>query len=298
MTRCTDRTMPPCRRTSPWAAAALASLAALAAAALPACNKDGATSAPAMTFDGMMKKMVGPSAKERVAMAFDPNDADKRREGVLGLSKHDWGLKEPYLKGYDALLKTDKEPLVRAAAVQALGKAKDPTYLPSVAKALYDRAEPVRVDAAIALDSLLGEPAVEHLRNRATQDESQDVRSAAAKALRHYRREDVMHTLVDCLTDKAFAVRHEAHASLVEIVGQDLGYQPKDWLPALNGPLPAPPKPASWWDRMWQRNEAPKAPPTTAPAPDASKAPPAAATPASKPAPAAVPPGTASKLAR
>jgi hypothetical protein len=258
--------MPPSRRPSPWAVAALASLAALAAAALPACNKDsGATSAPAMTFDGMMKKMVGPSAKERVAMAFDPNDADKRREGILGLSKHDWGLKEPYLKGYDALLKTDKEPLVRAAAVQALGKAKDPTYLPSVAKALYDRAEPVRVDAAIALDSLIGEPAVEHLRNRATQDESQDVRSPAAKALRHYRREDVMHTLVDCLTDKTFAVRHEAHASLVEIVGQDLGYQPKDWLPALNGPLPAPPKPVSWWDRMWQKNETPKTPPTTAP---------------------------------
>jgi hypothetical protein len=277
-----------------WALLPLLALAA--AAALPACNKGGPTSAPAMTFEGMMKKMVGPSAKERVAMAFDPNDADKRREGILGLSKHDWGLKEPYLKGYDALLKTDKEPLVRAAAVQALGKAKDPTYLPSVAQALYDRAEPVRVDAAIALDSLIGEPAVEHLRNRAVQDDSQDVRSAAARALRHYRREDVVRTLVDCLTDKAFAVRHEAHASLVEVVAQDLGYQAKDWLPALSRPLPAAaPKPASWWDRMWQRNQTPKAPPTTAPA-ALKTAPPAA--PASGPAPAAAPPGTASKLAR
>jgi hypothetical protein len=286
MTRCADRKVPwPSLRGT--AAGVLVAL--VAAAALPACSKDaaGPSSAPAMTFDGMMKKIVGPSAKDRVAMAFDPNDADRRREGVLGLSKHDWGLKEPYLKGYDALLRTDKEPLVRAAAARALGKAKDPTYLPSVAKALYDPAEPVRVDSAIALDSLTGEQAVEALRNRAVLDDSQDVRAAAAKALRHYRREDVVRTLMECLTDKAFSVRHQAHASLVEIVGQDLGYQPADWSAVAGRPLAGPPKPASWWDRMWQRSETPRKP----------ESPPAAAA-TSKPVPAAAPPGTASKLAR
>ena len=65
-----------------------------------------------------VRSMWGPSPKELVAWAFDPNDPDRRREGIIGLSSKDWGLKEPYLKGYAALLKTDKDPLVRAAAVR------------------------------------------------------------------------------------------------------------------------------------------------------------------------------------
>lgn len=215
------------------------------------------------TLQNFLKKLRGQSPKQNVAMAFDPNDADRRREGILALSERKWGLKEPYLKGYAAILKTDEDPLVRSAAVRALGKAKDPKYLDVVARSLLDRVVFVRQDAATALDGLVGDAAVGPLRDRAANDIDQDVRANCAKALRHYRRDDVAQTLVACLSDKAFSVRHEAHASLVELTGRDLGYEPQDWANVtLQAPSPdKPQKPDSWWDRLWRRRKKPTPPP-------------------------------------
>ena len=59
----------------------------------------------------------GPTPQEQLAMAFDPDDADNRREGVLMLSSYEWGLAEPYLKGYAMLLATDDDATVRSAAL-------------------------------------------------------------------------------------------------------------------------------------------------------------------------------------
>jgi len=243
----------------------------LLAACLGGCGKSGdvdSGSGKDWTLNALLKKLSGRSPSQSVAMAFDPNDADRRREGIVALSKKDWGLKEPYLKGYAAILRTDEDPLVRAAAVRALGKAADPNYVGDVSRALFDRVTFVRQDAAGALDKLIGETAIEPLRDRAAGDADQDVRAYCARALRHYRRDDVVQTLAKCLVDKAFSVRHEAHASLVALAGRDLGYDPQAWgnlaLKGL-GPAKAPEKRKSWWDRLWRGFKKPPPKPTTQP---------------------------------
>ena len=246
---------------------------ALLAAVLTGCSKGGGEGGN-VTLNSMAQKFSGPAPSQLVAWAFDPNDPDRRRQGVVGLSSKDWGLKEPYLKGYATLLKTDKDPLVRAAAVRALGRAQDPNYAPDITRALMDTDVTVRQDAATALDKVHDDNSATPLRNRAISDVDQDVRANSCRALRHHRDMAVVRTLVDCLSDKAFSVRYQAHGSLVEIVAKDLGYDPRDWADlagaASLAPKAAPPDEAPWWD--WMRVTKPGSQPATKPASTAPKA--------------------------
>ena len=191
----------------------------------PGCGKH----ADAPTLQRVVEKLTGPSPAEHVAGAFDPDDPDKRREGIVALSEKSWGLQEPYLRGYAALLRADESPLVRSAAVRALGKAGDPNYLPDVATALDDESAEVRLDAAAALDSLPGDEAIRPLMRRAQGDDADDVRAACARALRHYPRSDVLEALRRCLADPAYVVRYEARGAMTALVGRDMGPGPADW---------------------------------------------------------------------
>ncbi len=190
----------------------------------------------------------GPPTKVMAAKAFDPDSADNRREGVVFLANKDFGLKEPYLKGYAMLLRTDDDPLVRSAAARALGKAGDVTYLSNVVRALGDRSVQVRWDATVALDNLVGDEAVDPLRRGAIRDESADVRAACAKTLRNYRTKPVAQTLRQCLEDEEFSVQYQAHESLVGMTGKDFGYDILEW---PSNPLVAagtePETKKPWW---------------------------------------------------
>ncbi|MBL7134623.1 MAG: HEAT repeat domain-containing protein, partial [Phycisphaerae bacterium] len=83
-------------------------------------------------------------------------------------------------------------------------------------------------------------------------ERSPDVRAACARALRHYRRTDVVAVLAEAVEDEKedLLVRWHAHDSLVEIVGVDRGWARSDWegdtkkLP----PLPQPEK--RWWEHI------------------------------------------------
>jgi hypothetical protein len=251
-------------------------LVVLLAALLPGCSKGGGEGG-GTSLNSMVQKLSGPSPGQLAAWAFDPNDPDRRRQGIVGLSSKDWGLKEPYLKGYAALLKTDRDPLVRAAAVRALGRAQDANYAPDVTRALLDADATVRQDAAIAADKVYDGSSAAVLRNRAISDVDQDVRANSCRALRHHRDMAVVRTLVECLSDKAFSVRYQAHESLVEVVGKDLGYDGQEWADVAGAralaPKAAPADELPWWD--WMRITQSASRSSTTPAPAAPKAAPA-----------------------
>lgn len=165
-----------------------------------------------------------------VEKALDPSDPDRRREGIVGLSQ----LKiadEKILKVYAIVASNPKEePSVRGVALGALGRAKYSKYLPEIVGCLEDPSTQVRWDAAVAMDSVIGEAAIEPLRKHAISDSAMDVRATCSHALRHYKRAEVVGTLGRCLRDREFTVRFQAHNSLVELAGEDLGYESEPWL--------------------------------------------------------------------
>jgi HEAT repeat protein len=179
-----------------------------------------------------MRDLVGPRRNEIARKVFDSEDADVRRETMVEMSKRPWGLSGATLRVYALVARTpSEEPTVRSVAIRALGRAgaEAEPYIDDILLALGDGVDDLRWDAAVALDSVVADAAVEGLCLRAVHDTSVDVRGACARALRHYRRTDAASALIDAMRDSDFAVRRQAHASLVEIVGRDLGPDASHW---------------------------------------------------------------------
>lgn len=195
------------------------------------------------------------SPRERIAMAFDVDDPDRRREGIVALTEVRGWDAEPYLEAY-ATLAGDPDPLVRGAAIGALARAGASDYLDVVIAALDDRHRRVRLDAAEALDRLHGDAAVGPLRRGATEAEDPDLRARCARALRHYRTRPVLDTLLAALGDEAFAVRYAARRSLRMLTGEDGAYSAAAWRrvlaaeedPFARAETSEPKRP--WW-RAW-----------------------------------------------
>ncbi|MFP4105090.1 MAG: HEAT repeat domain-containing protein [Phycisphaerae bacterium] len=206
--------------------------------------------------DGISEKMEDifpPSGPERVQMAFVSPDPDVRRKGVRLLSQDEWGRKESYQKGYANLVNSDPDPSVRAAAVLALGKCRNPEHLDTIIHALGDKNELVRWDAVRALQMVQGPEAVNPLQKVALEDESANVRAGAVKALRNYPRKEVVRALIDTLGDKDFAVRYHSRRSLQMLTGRDYGYNRRAWLRQDNLPVreaTAESKDKPWWDLL------------------------------------------------
>lgn len=202
-------------------------------------------------FAQAMAELSGRSPGALVRQMFESPDPDLRRSAIEELSRKDRGRRGPYLKAYAAMA-ADPAPTVRSAAVRALGRAGDSRYARTVADALKDGEETVRWDAAVALDSLADDQTVRPLAESATTDTSVDVRAAAAKALRHYPRKDVLDTLLRCLEDEAFCVRFQAAGALSELTGEAGGTDADRWreiLAAKPDPFARPARPKRpWWD--------------------------------------------------
>jgi len=249
-----------------------ASLLACLAGGSIGCEKGGSAMQRLGRAFRLEKK---PGPEKQVSQLYLGKTGDERREALVAVSSQDWGLQEPYPAKYASMLKDDPDPSVRGAAAGALGRSGQVKYLPDVVAGLEDESARVRWDSAAALDILIGPAAVDPLRKHATEDTSTDVRAACAKALRNYREKPVVRTLMRCLGDDAFAVRHRAHSSLAEMTGRDLGYDPEKWAELSDEELAAtrparPPRPR--WDLLGLTNRrAPR--PAPAPAAETPKRP-------------------------
>jgi HEAT repeat protein len=165
---------------------------------------------------------------------YNQGSADMRREGINELSDRNFGRKAPYTEQYQIMAQTDRDWLVRAAAIRALNRSRDSSATGIYVKALADENDIVRVEACKALVHM-PDPAAPAALVKLLGDASQprDVRIWAAEALQHYRTLDVARTLASQLQGREFGVAWQSRKSLVTITGQDLGYDEPAWLKYL-----------------------------------------------------------------
>lgn len=167
----------------------------------------------------------------------DTASADARRRGINDLVRWDFAQGGPYVKRYRQIAAGDPEPLVRATAIRALNRARDPEARPIFIDALRDASPEVRLEAAKALNNLPDPNAAEPLtRVVANPEEDRDVRIAAADALRHYKSIEVARALIPRLAEHDFGLAWQSRRSLRTMTGRDLRYDEAAWLEYITGP--------------------------------------------------------------
>ncbi len=242
----------------------------LSAMILSVCGCGGQFEDAGYKVKGFFGMFSRPHPKVLTGQAFDDTvDPDTRREAILALSSHQWGLTETYLNGYDVILRAEmrkprdrRDTALMSATIGALGRGRNPKYIPILVLALKLAFSPqVRWDAAAALDTVVGDDAIAQLceSSNPETEASVDVRVACCRAMRHYRRQDVVDTLVNRLaSSEEFAVRYRAHETLVGLCERDFGPDYTDWVGAkLKKPPPvetAEKKKRSMWNPLnWFR---------------------------------------------
>ena len=160
----------------------------------------------------------------------DSQSPDHRRRGINWLSARDFGRRPPYTTRYQQIAQADSDWLVRAVAIRALNRSRDRSAAPIFIRALNDKSDLVRWEAAKALGNVPDPQAAEPLaRILSNPSDNKDVRIAAADALRHYHDPGVARTLARTLNGRDFGVSWQARRSLVHLTGRDLRYDERAW---------------------------------------------------------------------
>ena len=167
----------------------------------------------------------------------DADSADHRREGINRLMTYDFASGPVYTRRYRQIAQFDPDATVRATAVRAANRARDPKAPPIFVRALSDKSELVRLEGAKGLvhqpDPTAAAPLLSLLSDR---EESRDVRIACADALKHYRTPPVARALIASLNDRDFSIAWQARRSLRYLTGRDFGYNDGAWLAFFTGP--------------------------------------------------------------
>jgi len=141
------------------------------------------------------------------AIDLDSPSPDRRRQAVTKIVGQGFGKGLPYTDVYRGMSLLDTDHTVRAAAIRALSRSRDPGAKPVFVRGLSDGDASVRLEAAKAL-SRAPDASAELALRKVLQDpqESPEVRIAAAEALRHYGSLDSARALVSQLNGQNFAI--------------------------------------------------------------------------------------------
>lgn len=182
-------------------------------------------------IDEFISSFVPPSPSQAARDMLNPDDADRRRRGLVLISTSYFGGEEAYVRTYRNYAQSDQDPTVRAAAVEALGRHGEPDDATIIADQLGHENVQVRWAAARALQRLHN-PAVIGQVGRRLRDEEEhvDVRIAAAIALGQYRSSLAFESLVAALETRHLAVNLMAKRSLQIMTGQDIGMNSDAWI--------------------------------------------------------------------
>jgi len=182
----------------------------------------------------IMNPLRGETPRKWVRQMEDPDFPDERREGITKLVSRDFAKRPPYTTRYAQIAQLDQDYTVRAAAIRALNRSRDASATPTFIRALGDKSDLVRLEAAKALSNIPDPAAIkELLRVLQNPAENKDVRIAAADALRHYHDTTVARTLAGTLGAREFGIAWQARRSLRTITHEDFHYDETAWLQYL-----------------------------------------------------------------
>jgi HEAT repeat protein len=182
-------------------------------------------------FEQFSESFVPPTPAQAAQWAADPNDMENARRGTVLLASAPWGGALPYLRMYRLYAEDARDPLLRAAAIQALGRHGDPEDAVLVATNLVSPFRQVRLASARALQRLHDPSVADTLWPRLVDGaEDADVRTEIAVALGQYPTPAVFRALVAALAQRDLAVNAAAIDSLRSMTGQDIGLDEDAWL--------------------------------------------------------------------
>lgn len=138
------------------------------------------------------------------------------------------------------ILEQNDNPLLRAAAVKALGEFTVPEANEGLRVALTDADAKVRKTACAAWGARGSEEALQRLAETLGTDTDLDVRIAAARELRRFEDPTAYQALGLALQDPDPALQYQAIESLREASGKDYGNDLQAWQRFAQGQDPGP----------------------------------------------------------
>lgn len=203
----------------------LATASILAALILSGCEGAGSD------LRDFAETFAGPTPQEAARDATDPANAEAQRRGTVLLSAAPWGGSPAYVRFYRLYVEENVDPLVRAAAILALGRHGDPSDAAAISRQLTHESKQVRLAAALALQRL-HDPAVADAmwRRLIDEDEDAEVRVELAIGLAQYPTDSVFQALCAALDHRELAVNLAAGDSLRLLTNHDLGLDRALWL--------------------------------------------------------------------
>jgi len=188
------------------------------------------------------------TSQQWLDMALEAPNADDRRRGVLGLSQGPDGATDWAMKVYDTVARTDKDTMVRCAAVKAMGPAANSGQVSAILKIVssqtqrfpdvHPAAGPLRWEAARVLLAIVEnqryEPAqrgeiVKTLLERLARDGDRNVRLTVIDTLAYFAEQPVPAALIDVLDEEDFAIQRAAENSLIALTGITHHHDAKAW---------------------------------------------------------------------
>ncbi len=189
--------------------------------------------------DWQWSKFERPKTSEQyLDLALESPRPDDRRRGVVGLADGPDATSDWAVKVFDTIARTDRDPMVRCAALRALSKSISSQRLPTALKLLksadgdYEDVRqsppPVRWAAARLLLILVqGSSFGEDQRGQITgalierlpAESDRRVRLTMIETLGYFPERRVLVALVDALEDEDFAIQHAAELALAGLTG-------------------------------------------------------------------------------
>lgn len=203
---------------------------AIATSSMTSCGQIGED------FGELMSGINDPTPYEAAVWAADFNNPGRQRRGVVLLSNADFGGEEAYLELYRTLVEDSSNPLVRAAAIRALGRWGDGPDAQLIAAQLGNDSPQIRLESAIALQRIHEPPIEDRIWRRLVDaDEKESIRIELAIALGQYDSDASFQALCDALDDRSLSINLAAADSLRVMTGRDFGLDAPTWLSWYDG---------------------------------------------------------------